>query len=506
MERRKLIRIDGKDNVAIALQMLRKGETILVDGISCTAGEDIPQGHKIALADVKKGDRIIKYGNPIGLASQEIKKGQWVHSHNLETGLDQILTYQYRPQNQDREPGVQGAKAEAGTIRRTFFGYRREDGSVGTRNEIWVVPTVSCVNHTAQRIAQKANEAFGSLCDGVYALPHNAGCSQLGDDHQTTQKILAGIVRHPNAGGVLLVSLGCENNNLKEFAPVLGTVDTRRVKCMVAQEEADEVEAGVALIGEIAKRVSKDKREEVPASALKIGMKCGGSDSLSGVTANPLCGWITDRLTSLGGTSILTEVPEMFGAEHLLMNRADSEKTFGKVVDLINSFKQYYLNYGQPIYENPSPGNKEGGITTLEEKSLGCIQKGGCAAVTDTLNYGERAEKPGLNLMNGPGNDSVSTTNLLAAGAQLLLFTTGRGNPLGTAVPSVKLSSNTALSTRKNQWIDFDAGVLLAGQTREEAGERLWNLILDIASGRIRARNEENGYRDIMIFKNGVLL
>ena len=497
-ETKKLIKINERDNVEIAIQVLKAGEEVGIDGAPCTVLEEIPRGHKIALKDLEKGERIIKYGNPIGYATTAIRKGQWVHSHNMKTGLDGVLNYTYNPQRED-PAAVEG-------VRDHFPGYRRKDGTVGIRNEIWVIPTVSCVNHAVEQIAKKANELYGSLCDGIYALPHNAGCSQLGDDHETMQHILASIVKHPNAGGVLLVSLGCENNNFGEFRPVLGDVDVSRIKFMIAQEVEDEVEEGVALIGEIAKVVSQDKRVEVPVSELKIGFKCGGSDSLSGVTANPLCGMITDRVTAFGGTAILTEVPEMFGAEHILMNRADSEETFHKVVDLINSFKQYFIDYDQPIYENPAPGNKAGGITTLEEKSLGCVQKGGHAIVTDTLDYGQRAVKTGLNLMNGPGNDSVSITNLLASGAQIILFTTGRGNPLGTAIPSVKLSSNTQLYEHKRDWIDFNAGTLIQDESMEEMCDRLWNLLLDIASGKMQARNEINGYRDIMIFKNGVLL
>lgn len=493
----KLIKIHEADNVAIAITGLAKGETAVYQGVSYTALDDIPVNHKIALQDFQQGDTVIKYGNGIGVVTKDIRKGEWVHSHNMKTGLEGKLEYVYQP--------VQGIGKKEGKPE-TFQGYLRENGDVGIRNEIWVIPTVSCVNRTVQRLAACAAEKYGQMCDGIYAYPHNSGCSQLGTDHETTQKILSSIIRHPNAGGVLVVSLGCENNNLAEFRPVLGEVDESRIKFMICQEEEDELEKGLELIGEIAETVSKDTRSEVPVSKLKIGFKCGGSDALSGVTANPLCGQVANRVVEQGGTGILTEVPEMFGAETILMNRADSEETFEKIVNLINAFKQYYIDYDQPIYENPAPGNKAGGITTLEEKSLGCIQKGGQAAVTDTLMYGERATVPGLNLMNGPGNDSVSVTNLVAAGAQLLLFTTGRGNPLGTSIPSIKIASNTALYERKRHWFDFNAGTLLEGDTLEELGDAIWKLILEIASGKKTARNEENGYKDIMIFKNGVLL
>lgn len=495
---KKFIRIHEKDNVAIAIQDIKKDESVELDGVEYTAQEDIPRGHKMALRDFKDGDVVIKYGNNIGVTSADVPAGSWVHTQNMHTGLSGKIEYSYNP--------VPHEKVNTEGVRDTFMGYRRADGSVGIRNEIWVIPTVSCVNHAAKQIAEAANEKFGDSCDGIFALPHNAGCSQMGNDHITTQKILASIIKHPNAGGVLLVSLGCEENNLERFLPVLGEFDHDRIKYMIAQEADDEVETGTNLIKQIVSAVSKDKREPVSVSELKIGFKCGGSDSLSGVTANPLCGKITDRVTAMGGTSILTEVPEMFGAEHILMNRADSQETFEKIVSLINDFKQYYMDYNQPIYENPAPGNKAGGITTLEEKSLGCIQKGGHALVTDTLAYGQHAEKKGLNLMNGPGNDSVSITNLLASGAQIILFTTGRGNPLGTAVPSVKIATNVQLYSHKTHWFDFNAGTLIYDESMEEMCDRLWNLVLDIASGEQKARNEINGYKDIMIFKNGVLL
>lgn len=495
---KKMIRIYEADNVGIAVEGAREGDNLVDDQVNCVATMDIPVNHKIALQDFEEGDIIYKYGNKIGVATQKIKKGDWVHSHNMETGLSGMLEYNYHPT--EKNISITAPK------RNTFLGYVRENGKVGTRNEIWVIPTVSCVNHTTQIIVEKAREKFGHLCDGIYAFPHNAGCSQLGTDHQVTQRILASIMKHPNAGGALIVSLGCENNNLKEFRPVLGEVNENRVKFMIAQEEGNEIEAGIQKIGEIAKYISKDKREEMPVSKLRIGFKCGGSDALSGVTANPLCGKISEMVTAEGGIAILTEVPEMFGAETILMNRSDSEETFGKVVNLINDFKQYYMDYNQPIYENPAPGNKAGGITTLEEKSLGCIQKGGHCTVTDTLMYGENAHKAGLNLMNGPGNDSVSITNLVAAGAQIILFTTGRGNPLGTAVPAIKIASNTDLYRRKKHWFDFNAGTLLEGSTMESLSEEMWNKILDVCSGNLETQNEIFGYKDIMIFKNGVLL
>lgn len=510
-------KIHEADNVAIALEQLAPGSEIQFTGGSCTAAETIPRGHKVALADLEPGQDVVKYGYPIGRATKRIPAGSWVHSHNMSTNLEGTLEYEYRPSCSVRtgEAGTPGTAvpAEAAPPARparapaepTFKGYRRKNGAVGVRNEIWIIPTVSCANHTADVLAKLASVDFGDVCDGIFAFPHNSGCSQLGDDHRMTQKLLAAIAKHPNAGGVLLVSLGCENNNIHEFLPVLGDYDRDRFRVLITQEAGDEIGTGLELLRELAEIVKRDKRVRVPVSELKIAFKCGGSDSLSGVTANPLCGTVADRITSLGGSAVLTEVPEMFGAETILMNRADSRETFEKVVNLINSFKQYYLDYGQPVYENPSPGNKEGGITTLEEKSLGCVQKGGHAVVSDTLDYGEQIRRPGLNLMTGPGNDNVSITDLVASGAQILLFTTGRGNPLGTAIPCIKLSSNTALYERKRHWIDFNAGTIVDGDSLEKLSEKLWKLVLEVASGK-KTRSEINGFREIMLFKNGVLL
>ena len=499
MKENLFIQINKEDNVAVAVNKCRKNQLASVAGNSFAVLEDIPVGHKIALEDLEKGTIIYKYGTPIGYAVKDIKQGEWVHSHNMSTLLSGKLEYEYNPKMY-AAPDVKG-------MRDTFWGYEREGGQVGTRNELWIIPTVSCVNPTVTDIAESVRKTFDNLCDGVFAFPHNSGCSQLGRDHRITQEILSSIIRHPNAGGVLLVSLGCENNNFDEFLPVLGEINSARVKLMVCQDvEGDEVQEGVKLVGELLEEMKKDRRTKQHVSKLCLGFKCGGSDAFSGITANPLCGMITDRLTAMGGTAVLTEVPEMFGAEQYLMDRSKDEETFLKVVKLINDFKQYYMDHGQSVYENPSPGNKAGGITTLEEKSLGCIEKGGHAPITDTLGYGERCCKKGLNLMTGPGNDSVSVTNLVAAGAGMILFTTGRGNPLGTAIPVVKISSNSALAQRKKKWIDYNAGNLLEDADWEKNTDDLWNLLLDIASGICRTKNEINHNRSIMIFKDGVML
>lgn len=439
---------------------------------------DLETGHKIAACDIAQGENVIKYGFAIGKASRDIEKGEGVHSHNLKTSLGDILSYTYLPKVNEPE------KLEPLMIK----AFVRENGDIGIRNDIWIIPTVGCVNNLARSLSAKT----GALCFG-----HPYGCSQLGGDELITQQILRGLIRHPNAGGVLVLGLGCENNNIAEMKKILGETDAERIRFLNAQDCEDEIARGVEIIGELQKNASKDKRTPVPINKLKIGLKCGGSDGFSGITANPSVGRVTDTLVAMGASAVLTEVPEMFGAETVLFDRCVNEDVFSKSVKLINDYKEYFKLHGQPVSENPSPGNKAGGITTLEEKSLGCVQKGGNAPVVDVLNYGDTVTKPGLNLLNGPGNDIVSITNLTAAGCHIILFTTGRGTPLGAPVPTLKIASNTAIAKKKPQWIDFDA--------QSETTDALLKLIVACANGQ-QTVNEKNGYREIAIYKDGVTL
>lgn len=487
----KLFKINDKDNVAVALEELKKGE--IIDNIKLL--DDIPFGHKVLLNDLKSGENIIKYGNPIGHLTIDCKKGEHIHEHNLKTNLSDIIEYKYFGENE-----YQPKKCNV-----TFNGYLRQDGRAATRNEIWIIPTVGCVNNTAKRLEKIGQDIIGDGCDGVFAYTHPFGCSQLGDDQENTRKILASLANHPNAGGVLIVSLGCENTNAEIFKKYLGKYNKKRIKFLVTQDCENELEKGEKLLKELYTFVKSFKREPIPINKLVVGYKCGGSDAFSGITANALCGRLTDKLTLFGTSAILTEVPEMFGAEKLLMKRCENEKVFNKCVNMINSFKQYFFSHNQECYENPSPGNHDGGITTLEEKSLGCIQKGGKAVITDVLEYGEHCKKQGLNLLTGPGNDIVSTTNLTAAGANIILFTTGRGTPLGASVPTIKVASNSRLAKRKSNWIDFNAGELIESNDFENMTEEIFKLLIDIASGR-QTKNEQNGYRDISIFKDGVIM
>ena len=489
------IRIHSSDNVAVALTNLPAGKTVRMAGHTFVLPGPVPAGHKFALLSLNAGDDIIKYGAPIGHATQRIAPGEWVHTHNVQTNLSGLLEYQYRPQTPPPCAPLSGS----------FAGYARADGRVGVRNELWIVNTVGCVNKTAERLAALAGARAAAPVDGVYAFPHPYGCSQLGEDQENTQKLLARMVRHPNAGGVLVLGLGCENNHIGAFRKVLGDVDPARVKFLSAQDVDDEIEAGMALIGELFQAMQADRRTQQPLSRLTLGLKCGGSDGFSGITANPLLGSLADGVCAAGGTALLTEVPEMFGAETLLMNRCRSEAVFQATVSMINRYKEYFMRHGQPIYENPSPGNREGGITTLEDKSLGCVQKGGTGAVTDVLEYAQPARTPGLNLLYGPGNDACAVTGLMAAGAQIILFTTGRGTPLGAPVPTLKIATNSDLAARKPHWMDFDAGRLLSGLSMQQATQELLRLVLDTANGR-PAQNERAGYREIAIFKDGVTL
>lgn len=448
---------------------------------------NLENGHKYALCDIKKGENVIKYGSPIGHAIADIKKGEHIHTHNLKTNLSGNLKYSYNFKDY-------GIKTNESSL--TFKGYRRENGEVGIRNEIWIVNTVGCVNKVAEKL---------SALTGAVNFPHPFGCSQLGDDQKLTQLILKGLVNHPNAAGVLVLGLGCENNNISLFKEILGEWNDKRVKFLNCQDFDNEIEEGIRLINELKAYADTFKREDISISELKIGLKCGGSDGFSGITANPLVGSLADKVISFGGSCVLTEVPEMFGAEHLLMERCESKEIFDKTVSLINDFKDYYKRHNQVIYENPSPGNKAGGITTLEEKSLGCVQKGGLSQVVDVLDYGDRLSKNGLSLLNGPGNDIVAITNLTAAGVHLILFTTGRGTPIGAPVPTIKVATNKKLATSKKNWIDFDASPLLNEKTMPELTDDFLSYIVEVASGK-ETRNEINGYKEISIFKDGVTL
>ena len=502
----KLIRITDRDNVAVALESLPQGSVVEVENSAFTIGSSIAAGHKVALKDIAEGESVIKYGYPIGKAKSAIKKGEWVHTFNVKTALSEEAEYTYDEDEAKESVIEMNAKkamyASSGVP--TIKAYERKNGDIGIRNSIWIIPTVGCVNQIAKLLETWGNENLG-VEDGVHAFVHPFGCSQLGDDHENTRKILSDLVHHPNAGGVLVVGLGCENNTMDSFKALVGEVDSDRIKFMVSQEEEDEVESGKKLLREIAEVVKKDKRTVVPMSKLVVGMKCGGSDGFSGITGNPLVGRFTNELVAMGGTAILTEVPEMFGAEQVLMNRAESREVFEEVVDMINGFKHYFTSHGQVVYENPSPGNKMGGITTLEDKSLGCVQKGGRAPVSGVLKYGERVKKNGMNLLTGPGNDIVSTTVQSAAGAHLILFTTGRGTPLGAPVPTVKIATNSNLADKKSNWIDFNAGRLLSEDSDTVLSDFI-TLIQRIASGEVKTRNEINGYSEISILKDGVVL
>lgn len=489
------IKINNKDNVAVALKELASGTTVTLEDGSVTLLETIPAGHKFTLKAIKKDDIVIKYGYPIGYAKEEINAGTWIHTHNIKTTLGNIIDYAYEPSL----PSIDK------TEKSYFKGYNRSNGKVGIRNEIWIIPTVGCVNAIASAMEKQAKEYLFDSVEDVIAFPHPYGCSQMGDDQENTRTILANLINHPNAGGVLVLGLGCENSNIEELKPYIGEYDENRVKFLQCQDVEDEMETGLSMLKELIKYASNFHREDISSEELIIGMKCGGSDGLSGITANPLVGAFSDIIISKGGTTVLTEVPEMFGAETILMNRCQDEALFDKTVTMINDFKQYFKNHNQTIYENPSPGNKKGGISTLEDKSLGCTQKSGNAPVVDVLAYGETIKTKGLNLLSAPGNDLVAATALAASGAHIVLFTTGRGTPFASPVPTMKISSNTPLSVKKNNWIDFNAGKIVEDTTIADLSFELFQEVLDIASGK-KVKSEEAGFHDMAIFKQGVTL
>ncbi len=488
---KKTIIINPADNVAVALTDLKRGETH--EGV--TLAEDVVKGHKFALRPIKAGENVIKYGVPIAHATEDISVGKWVHTHNVKTNLSENLEYEYNPVECALKP-VAPRKVNV---------YPRANGDVGIRNEIWVIPTVGCVNGQAKEIVEIFKKECGEEgFDGIFTFTHPYGCSQLGDDHERTKFILQKMVRHPNAGGVLVIGLGCENNQMSAFRETLGKVDGSRVKFLVCQDVEDEIATGVELLKQIAAKVKGDKREERDISCLKVGLKCGGSDGLSGITANPLVGRFSDYIVAAGGTSVLSEVPEMFGAEQQLMNRCKDRATFEKTVKLINDFKDYFRSNGQPVGENPSPGNKAGGITTLEDKSCGCTQKSGTGPVNDVVFDDGFVTSKGLNLLNGPGNDMCAVTNIAAAGCHMVLFTTGRGTPFGGFVPTIKIATNSALAQKKANWIDFDAGAVLESDFDAQL-KKFIDLIVDVANGK-KTKNELNDTREIAIFKTGVTL
>lgn len=492
------IKINKDDNVAVALKPIAKGTTLNVSGIEVTTIEDIPQGHKFVIKEIKKDDPVIKYGFRIGIAQADISVGAWVHTHNLKTGLGELLEYTYNPDgHNDVEPSTDAAY---------FDGYMRENGKVGVRNEVWIIPTVGCVNSIARAIEATARLTKPEGVDEVVAFTHPYGCSQTTEDQENTRTVLADLINHPNAGAVLVLGLGCENSRIEVLKDYIGEVNPDRVKFLQVQDVENEQEVAAEIMEELMAYAANFKREKVNAKELIIGMKCGGSDGLSGITANPTVGLFSDMLVAKGGTTILTEVPEMFGAETLLMDRCANEQLFDKTVCLINDFKNYFIKNGQEIYENPSPGNKDGGITTLEDKSLGCTQKSGSSLVKGVLAYGETVTEKGLNLLSAPGNDLVASTACAAAGAQIVLFTTGRGTPFASPVPTVKISTNSRLAGNKGNWIDFNAGRIVTDDLpMQEAANELFQLVLDVASGK-KVKAEVAGFHDLAIFKQGVTL
>ena len=490
------IHISPIDNVVVALHPIAKGTLVEVDGLSVTALEDIPQGHKMAVAELGVGSTVVKYGQAIGHVTADVHPGQWIHTHNMKTNLSGEVEYTYEPTHPELAP----------VEPQTFMGYRTKDGRAATRNEIWIIPTVGCVNGIAQTLEAQCQDLVQGTVEGIHAFTHPFGCSQTGADHEQTKKLLVALSRHPNAAGVLFLSLGCENCTHQQILDELGEYDPQRVRFLTCQDVEDELASGRAIIEELAELISHNKRVPIPVSELVVGMKCGGSDGLSGITANPTIGRVSDMVVAQGGTSVLTEVPEMFGAESFLLGRCVSKEVFDAAAGMLNGFKDYFLRHHEVVYDNPSPGNKQGGITTLEDKSCGCVQKGGKAPIVDVLKYADQVKKQGLNLLCAPGNDMVSSTALAAAGCHVIMFSTGRGTPFGAPVPTIKVFTNTALSKRKPNWMDFNAGVIADGDaTIDEAAKDLFDLVLKVSSGE-KTSTERRNCHEISIWKDGVVL
>ena len=492
------IHISPIDNVVVALHPIAKGTLVEVDGLAVTALEDIPQGHKMAVKPIKNGENVIKYGFPIGHATADAEPGTWMHTHNVHTNLSGEVEYSYHPAP-DLAP-LPKVEPE------TFMGFRRKDGRAAIRNEIWIIPTVGCVNDIAKKMVNDNQDLVTGSIEGLYTFTHPFGCSQTGHDHAQTRKLLAALVRHPNAAAVLVLHLGCENLQHDQFVEELGEYDHDRVKFLTCQDVDDEFTAAREILKELAAYAGQFKREPIPVSELVVGMKCGGSDGLSGITANPTIGRFSDMMGQRGGSTVLTEVPEMFGAEGFLMDRCINKDVFVKAEHMINGFKEYFISHNEVVYDNPSPGNKQGGITTLEDKSCGCVQKGGTAPIMDVIGYGDTVVTKGLNMLYGPGNDLVSATAMTAAGAHLILFSTGRGTPFSAPAPTLKISTNTPLAEKKSGWIDFNTGVIADGEkTIDEAARDLLDLVIRVAGGE-QTKAEKHGFREISIFKDGVVL
>ena len=494
--------LDEKDNVGITFSDLKTDEAASAGQREIQILNDIPKGHKVAVKEIGKGEAVVKYGAVIGYAMKGIQVGEHVHIHNIKTGLSEQTEYKYEPEKD---------LSDISPIASVPLLYKRRNGKAGIRNELWIIPTVGCVNGTAQRILQdflmKKDRDGLTGVDGVYCFTHPYGCSQLGGDHERTRSFLQNMALHPNAGGVLILGLGCENNQVQAFQETMPEQpDSERIRYLISQDVEDEIEAGIACLEELYSTASQDKRSEGSWEDLIIGLECGGSDAFSGITANPLIGSVSDRVIKSGGTAVLTEVPEMFGAENVLMKQCADKRIFEMTKDMVESYKKYYRDHNQPVYENPSPGNKAGGITTLEDKSLGCIRKSGKSEIRDVVKMGGMVSKKGLNLLYAPGNDIVATTALGTSGCQLVLFSTGRGTPLGGFIPTLKIASNTALAEHKKKWIDFNAGIIGDGTSdMAEASELLLDKILKIVNGEQTAA-EKSGIREIAIFKDGVTL
>jgi altronate hydrolase len=497
------IHLHPTDNVAVARVPIPAGTSLRIDGLPVTTMDAIPAGHKVALWDIQPGEVVERYGQVIGRAKQAIQAGRHIHTHNL--AFEELqLEYEFPV----GDTPVPTARPDAPT----FLGYQREDGRVGTRNYIAVVAASNCAAHTAEQIARSyEGETMPPNVDGVVAFPHGEGCAHAaeGPDIDQLRRTLGGVLIHPNVSGAVILGLGCETNQIDHYLGVGGPRSTRLAGLTLQSSGGTRgaIEAARRQIARFLEQASAEERTPAPASKIVLGLNCGGSDSFSGITANPALGFCSDLLAELGGTPVLAETTEIFGAEHLLVKRARNREVAEKLLDCIRKYKVYLNRFAGSFDDNPSPGNKEGGLTNILEKSLGAVAKGGTSPLIDVYDYAERVTAPGFTFMNTPGYDPVSLTGLAAGGCNLIAFTTGRGSAIGfPTIPVIKVATNSNTYRRMTDNMDVNAGAIADGEaTVQQIGQAIFDLMLEVATGRHTCA-ERLGHKEFVPWRIGPVM
>ncbi len=499
-----LILLSPDDNIGVARRDLRCGLQITTPRGVIALQESIPMGHKAALCGIPRGGSVYKYAQVIGRARRPIECGEWVHVHNLELAHGQG-TLEYAVES-PRPPELPDG------LPRMFLGYRRGDGRVGTRNHVVVVPTSNCSSHVCERIAEEVRKEAEDGVDGVFAVPHTDGCAQhTGPDIEQLERTLKGIIAHPNVCAALVVALGCEVNSLTRYCgPGMETIYGKPAAALEIQASGGTVKAvaaGVAKVHSLVEAAASCPRTEEPVGHLTIGLNCGGSDAFSGISANPALGYASDLLVGAGGTVVLAETPEIYGAEQVLTRRAADIKTGKELVRIIERYCEYAARFGATMDSNPAPGNLRGGITNIVEKSLGAVMKGGTTTLNGVIDYAERIAGKGLIVMDTPGYDPVSITGLAAGGCNLIAFTTGRGSGIGfPIVPVLKIASNSRIFRLMADNMDVNAGDILDGNSDiREKGIEIYRQIVRAASGE-RTRSEILGHREFAPWRIGPVM